>query len=110
MQAQSKAEECLSQSAFYEEQKRKVLMIKDNARRIMEEWGFTVLPSSTNFLCSTHKNIESYKQRWRQMNIAVNELSAYQSTWLHNYVRISMEDEDKIDLFIQSVCKNAVHI
>ena len=72
---------------------------------ILEENGFNVLPSKSNFLFASHNSIFAYDifQKMRDKGILVRYFSKPK---IDNYLRISIGSEEEMELF----CKDIIDI
>ncbi|WP_181444666.1 histidinol-phosphate transaminase [Bacillus sp. 03113] len=94
---------CLSPSPRYKEGKQDMIKSRKQLQEILCTNGFNVLPSVTNFLCFTHPKIKDYVDYWDCKGFMINKLLPYQDSQLHGYIRLSIEHNEVMKKFYQSI-------
>lgn len=95
--------DCLFSNLRYKDGKQIMIKSRERLRKILSNNGFNVLPSETNFLCFTHPKIKDYIDYWEWKGFMVNKLLPYQDSQLLGYIRMSIEVNDVMDKFYQSI-------
>lgn len=94
---------CLHDKKRYMEGRRQTVHLREILHTALEQAGFSVLPSQTNFLCCTHPQVDLWTTNWRKEGYYVNHLIPYADSELKSYVRLSVENGKVMEKFIQLI-------
>ncbi|MBT2284122.1 histidinol-phosphate aminotransferase family protein [Paenibacillus polymyxa] len=99
------ATSCVLDQKRFLEGKQKTLHLRDYLSGVLKKTGFSVLPSQTNFLCFTHPNIDMWIETWKNEGYLINLLLPFVDSELNSYVRLSIEEDDIMEKFLQCILK-----
>lgn len=94
--------EAVKDRAYFEKTRRAIMETREKTAKQLSELGFTVLPSSTNFLFASHKNVpaEELFLRLREKHIYVRYFKAPR---IDNYLRITIGTPQQMEKFLAEV-------
>lgn len=97
------ASAAFADTAYFEQSRNKVINTRQWTTTQLQELGFEVLPSSANFVFTTHAriNAERIVQALRERNILIRYFSAPR---INQYIRISIGTDDEM-----AACMNALN-
>lgn len=99
--AQAAAAASMRDDAYFERQKQAVIESRNRLSRQLQDLGFTVLPSSTNFLFASSKKIAAV-QLVEQLKARGILIRHFRAPRIDNFVRISIGTEQECDLLVQA--------
>ena len=102
MLATRAATEAMKDVEYFEMTRNKIITTREKTAKILEENGFNVLPSKSNFLFASHNSIFAYDifQKLREKGILVRYFSKPK---IDNYLRISIGSEEEMELFCKEI-------
>jgi histidinol-phosphate aminotransferase len=96
----------VSDAAYYDEINRRVIGTRERTAQALRDLGFTVLPSSANFLFVKPPNISGAQlfAALRERNILVRHFNQER---IADYLRVSMGTDDNMDKFLNA-CREII--
>jgi histidinol-phosphate aminotransferase len=104
--ALSGAAAAVSDSAYYDEINSRVIKTRERTARVLSDLGFTVLPSSANFLFVKPPNISGAElfAALRERKILVRHFNKER---ISDFLRVSMGTDDDMDVFLDA-CREII--
>jgi len=96
--------EAVKDRAYFDKTRQAIMETRTQTARNLEALGFTVLPSSTNFLFAAHERVpaEELFQMLREKHIYVRY---FKSPRIQNYLRITLGTPEQMEKFLAEVEK-----
>jgi len=96
--------EAVKDRAYFDKTRQAIMETRTQTARNLEALGFTVLPSSTNFLFAAHERVpaEELFQMLREKHIYVRY---FKSPRIQNYLRITIGTDAQMEKFLAEVEK-----
>src|SRR5699024_11572866 len=87
---------------YFEETTEKIIATRERTARALDELGFTVLPSSANFLFVTHPAVGAKElyERLRENNILIRYFG---SQHIEQYVRITIGTDEEMRKLMDAI-------
>jgi histidinol-phosphate aminotransferase len=97
--AQAAALAAVREAAYYEELARRIIQTRERAAAALAQDGWTVLPSSANFIFIRHKALSGKEafQRLRENGILVRHFDRPRIT---DYLRVTIGSDEEMDRFL----------
>lgn len=96
------AQAAFEDKAYFKETTNKIISTRERFTKELEELGFSVLPSSTNFVFATHKD-HNAKVLYEELEKA-NILTRYfDQDPIQAYIRISIGTDEQMDLLLSKL-------
>lgn len=94
--------EAVKDRAYFEKTRKAIMETREETAKQLSELGFTVLPSCTNFLFASHKNVpaEELFLMLREKHIYVRYFKAPR---IDNYLRITIGTPQQMEKFLAEV-------
>lgn len=92
----------MKDKAYFEKTTGQIIATRETTRKKLEERGFTILPSQTNFLFVTHpeKSAEKLYEKLKEKKILVRY---FNRDLIDNYLRITIGTDEEMESFIKSL-------
>lgn len=102
--AQSVASAAIRDSEHYSDKAKKIMATRENAKKRLENLGYSILPSCANFLFVTNKDKSAVKIKnyLEQYKIYVRHFDAPR---ISEFLRISIGTDEQMDTLIQNLTK-----
>ena len=96
--------EAVKDRAYFDKTRQAIMETREDAAKKLAKLGFTVLPSSTNFLFAAHESVpaEELFQMLREKHIYVRY---FKSPRIQNYLRITIGTRSQMEKFLAEVEK-----
>ena len=96
--------EAVKDRAYFDQTRQAIMETREDVAKKLEKLGFTVLPSSTNFLFAAHESVpaEELFQMLREKHIYVRY---FKSPRIQNYLRITIGTPEQMEKFLAEVEK-----
>ncbi|MHC8517440.1 histidinol-phosphate transaminase [Sporosarcina sp. ITBMC105] len=94
----------IDDDAYFKRTTEKIVQTRELAISALQQVGFTVLPSKTNFVFATHASVQAetlYKQL-KENNILVRHFNA---PFIDNYLRISIGTDEQMEMLLTTLRK-----
>lgn len=94
----------IDDDAYFKRTTEKIVETRELAISALQQVGFTVLPSKTNFVFATHASVQAetlYKQL-KENNILVRHFNA---PFIDNYLRISIGTDEQMEMLLTTLRK-----
>ena len=94
--------EAVKDRAYFEKTTKAIMETREDVTKKLTALGFTVLPSSTNFLFASHRSVpaEELFLMLREKHIYVRY---FKSPRINNYLRITIGTPEQMDIFLREV-------
>ncbi len=94
--------EAVKDEEYFRTNLEKVIKTRENTVAELDKLGFSTLPSSTNFIFTTHESIPASRifEELRKSNIFVRHFNKKR---IDNYLRVTIGTDEQMKVFIQKV-------
>jgi histidinol-phosphate aminotransferase len=94
--------EAVKDRAYFDKTRKAIMETREDVAEKLAKLGFTVLPSSTNFLFAAHESVpaEELFMMLREKHIYVRY---FKSPRINNYLRITIGTKAQMEVFLKEV-------